>query len=571
MRNVTGSFPVVDRSGQVAGDGLCHLELHMELAWKPDPRDFPDDEEEFEEGNAAEGKGRKEGTGTGGKGFSKEEDKLQKANGGKKPAVGLNGLVKQMTYNAKKNILEQYRINKENKILATRIKAHNIKGTNKHVSVRPAEDVYLAPPTDKFKPQNAAEEAQVLFARKAHRMSHAELMDLYNDLKKDVAVRENSIKETNAKLTRLKAHTNRYELATEKMRQRVQSDADSKNAKEGRAIPRNNLIEAKLVAIAEEKEAANAAKMAENQGQSSSSSAAQATKSAVSPYLLAAEGKESRAKESAAALGDSKQYKDSQSDQNEYKDARVPHKALQPSSSDLSKPHTEELASTNELTELRMEHAGLQEARRMLVSRIAKARRAVDSNTATLKDAQQRETMARQRLGSAFSHLGNKFAGGIKGVSDKAKTKEEIEADVHMDNDLQAIERVRGVQLELDRTQAAFDAGVHLGQLKDAIAELQSAEGALKKMLKQTNAEVDVLKALRNKEFNALQEASQDRTALTLRETIAYQRERLLRLARTERTSAADGETDKIELEALRMQLRRQQQQTEKALGVGAE
>ena len=76
---------------------------------------------------------------------------------------------------------------------------------------------------------------------------------------------------------------------------------------------------------------------------------------------------------------------------------------------------------------------------------------------------------------------------------------------------------------------------------------------------------------MRNKEFNALQKASQDCTALSLRETMAYQRERLLRLSRAQRMSAADGETDKIELEALRIQLRRQQQQTEMALGIGGE
>lgn len=557
MRNVTGSFPVINRSGEVSGDGLCHLELHLELAWKPDPQDFPDDQQEEEgEGGDIAARARKQSS------ANSEDKPTQKVKGGKKPAVGLNGLVKQMTYNAKKNILEQHRINKENKILATRIKAHNIRGTNKHQSVKPAEDVYLSPPTDKFKPQNAAEEAQVLFQRKAHRMSHAELMDLYNDLKKDVAVREDSIKETNAKLTRLKAHSKKYELANQKMRQRVQADADSKNARDTRAIPKNSPMDAKLTAIAEEKEAA-----------------ANASKSAISPYLQDAESKESQAKENASANAnantDSKQqYRDDK--MAEQKERHIPaisssQKTLQPSSSDLMAAYANELPATSELAELRLEHTGLQDARRVLVARIAKARRAVDDNTATLKDAQQRETMARQRLGSAFSNLGNKFAGGTKSVSGKAKTKEEEDADSHMDNDLQAIERVRGVQLELDRTQAAFDAGIHLGQLNDAIAELRSAEGALKKMLKRTNAEVDELKILRNKEFNALQKASQDRTALSLRETMAYQRERLLRLSRAQRMSAADGETDKIELEALRIQLRRQQQQTEMALGIGGE
>ena len=521
MRNLAGSFPVISRSGRVAGDGLCHIDVHLELSWKPDPRDVqnPSAPTRKVEANTVENAISEEPVRT----DATAPVRAKSPHKGKER--GLNGLVKQMTYNAKKNILEQHRINKENKLLAHRIKAHHIKGVNKHASVKPAEEVYLVPPTDKYKPSTPAEEAQQLYARKAQKMSHAELMNLYNDLKKDVATRQQSVTDLQARLNRLHAHTDKYERANEKLRKRV--DAEAKCAAGSRA----RVYEVRA-APAESKsgEPSDPERHAEVRAQSKG-----VTLTTANIYLQEVHSKE----------GDS-----------ESKNPTVA--ALAPAAT-----HADE-SIKNHLREVKIEYNALQEVRRILVNRMARARKAVVTNTSSLLDAQQRETMARQRLGSAFSNLGNKFAGGSSNnLLNKNKSPEERAKEISMDNDLQAIERVRGVQLELARIEATYNAGLHLGALQDSYTELQGTERILKRLLSEVNQEVDDLKARREVEERSVSGLSQEGLVIRLRELEAFQRDRLLQLARSKRLQAADNNADEIELESLRLTLRRQQIQAE--------
>ena len=594
VRTTTGSFPVVTRTGIVAGDGLCHINLHMELAWKPDPKYFPNVNNGNGNGNVNINNNTNETI------LSIKNDSGPTADAAavlsptkKKIGVvrkvgvekGLNGLVKQMTYNAKKNILEQHRIAKENNILATRIKAHNIKGINKHISVLPAEDVYLKPPNDKFTPQNAEEEVAHIFAKKASRLDHAELMDLYNDLKRDNSKRQKNIIEIQARITRYKAHTKKYTLSIEKIKQKLgienSIEVDTKNALEKLNNHMSNLKFPKFApevpfSIGSDKGGASYEAQAKSTSLSANRIGTSTSKGTLS-Y-----------KDTSDTYADAASVMKRLQSNNSQQEAKAEKKIGQsPRSYQIAMTINDSKSDDLELRELAMEHEGLQQARRGLIQRIAYAHTACVANSAALLDAQEREAMARQRLGSAFSNMGNKYAGGatynktqapgadtssgtyIKSAAELKSEADQREKEAHMDDDLQAIERVRGAQLELDRTIAFYESGSHKGALNDAIAELCGAENALKKMLLNVNSEIELLQTKRNGDLLRLRSTNnaQATTVLRLRDNISYHRERLVKLIRSERLAIAERDADNIELEALRIQLRRQEGLTQKALG----
>ena len=54
-----------------------------------------------------------------------------------------------------------------------------------------------------------------------------------------------------------------------------------------------------------------------------------------------------------------------------------------------------------------------------------------------------------------------------------------------------AIDRLRGVRIELARTAAAFSAGIHVGPLVDSLVELGAVEEALRRKKEEVQADVD--------------------------------------------------------------------------------
>ena len=136
------------------------------------------------------------------------------------------------------------------------------------------------------------------------------------------------------------------------------------------------------------------------------------------------------------------------------------------------------------------------------------------------------------------------------------KRIEELTREKHMDDDLQAIERVRGVQLELARTEASYESGIHLGQLNDACAELVGAEKKLRILL--NNIDVDHWKTVRQIAFDRLQVLDRSRRSIILRDQVNFIRERLLKLIKSKRLAAAEQNADEIEIRSLQIHLRRE-------------
>ena len=88
----------------------------------------------------------------------------------------------------------------------------------------------------------------------------------------------------------------------------------------------------------------------------------------------------------------------------------------------------------------------------------------------------------------------------------KMKTKDDIIREQTMNDDLQAIERVRGVKLELDRTEISYKLKIHCGQINDSIAELNGAEIKLRELINNEMNHVDTWKLKRKETFHKLNE-----------------------------------------------------------------
>jgi len=200
----------------------------------------------------------------------------------------------------------------------------------------------------------------------------------------------------------------------------------------------------------------------------------------------------------------------------------------------------EEVILDRELRECVAEHRILQEVRRGLVLRIENAKRARFSAEATLEEARRKEENIRMRLQAASS--GSKSNGNSDGSGE-----------------LQAIERLRAVRLELARTEAARDAGIHLGPLQDSFTELSAIDASLARLIEATEQEVDLATKERDKNQEQLRTLNENRVVSRLRDGINVMRTVLTRIRRQRRIKSFETGSDTIELEVLRLKLRREQ------------
>lgn len=523
-RSTHGSYPIVTRSGAIAGDGMAHVDVAFELIWRPEANAGAESGEADSEEAAAAAERMRLSL----KGKTPQQKK------GKPSAPKEKEKPKFKTFNAKRKLMEAHRIEKENKTLAAALRKHATKGQNKYRSVDKAENVYSIPREslisgkDPPKLRNEEEEELYQFQRKVARMGHAELMQHYVNLKKTVAQRKADIASKTATASRLRLQAKKYGLANDKMKRKIDVSGGqiAKGAPYASEAMKAHLDTAKQ----QRRDVAAAATIAEDGEDLDGDGVVSPEEAAATREALEGGGG------GVGGMGYA-QYVS-------IVDAR----------SDLA------MVDDPELREHLQEHAGLQQARAHLVARIQAAKLACQKNLESLEDAKTRERVARARLGSAFSKLGNKYAGLAEGG---AKVSEE---DRRMDEDLQAIERVRGVALELARTEAMFNSGVSVGPMRDSTEELLGMERRLNAIMASVRDDVGAWKEKKAATIAALSKVQEERVSSRLRQQLGGMREKLLAVCRQQKVLKFSAGADSIELEALRMQLRRQQKGVESGL-----
>jgi hypothetical protein len=103
----------------------------------------------------------------------------------------------------------------------------------------------------------------------------------------------------------------------------------------------------------------------------------------------------------------------------------------------------------------------LQQSRSKYVDRLKYAISSDSNSQSVVEDTKNRELIARQRLGSAFSNLGNKYAGSMSQDDGKsiANTKTKILSKV--EEDLYSIGKLRGLYSEMSRISEDLKLGMY--------------------------------------------------------------------------------------------------------------
>ena len=212
-RSVRGSYPLTGRTSVTGGNssglgltGLAHIDVSMELAWR--------DVKEAVIPNAR-------GVGLcpiGSMGSQSQAPSVTKAQSQVPKLVKRPPLNQSASSNAsRRNQLEAYRIERENRNLAARLASHKSKHPTNHKSNQPPAGVYAidAPPS-----KSTDETAGITptFARHLLRMGTDDLQTLRHAMVRESAQREKTTKDLRATNTRLKQHVARLEGAIDKLR-----------------------------------------------------------------------------------------------------------------------------------------------------------------------------------------------------------------------------------------------------------------------------------------------------------------------------------------------------------------
>ncbi len=103
----------------------------------------------------------------------------------------------------------------------------------------------------------------------------------------------------------------------------------------------------------------------------------------------------------------------------------------------------------------------LQQSRGKYVDRLKYAISSDSNSQSVVEDTKNREIIARQRLGSAFSNLGNRYAGSVS--KDDGKSTNNIENKIvsKVEEDLYSIGKLRGLYSEMSRISEDLKRGMH--------------------------------------------------------------------------------------------------------------
>lgn len=532
-RSVKGSFPLAARNGASdAGMDLAHVDLSLELAWRSEVEPLLASPTRGLSGaslapsrtgsahSAVAGKKRAgaalstssklgsiassqhtRGPTPSSVAGSKAPAKTAGPSAGSKPKAASSS-----TSNAsRRNRTEQMRIERENKALQNRLLAQKSKNPTNHKSIQKADDVYAIDAAPK---KSADEEAGLdpKFSRMVRSMGAPELVQMFYAMKKDVAAREKRVKDCRATNSRLKLQTVKYGSAIERLK--------------------------KTMASAPSPSPSAAADAGAKSGSGSGPS-------------VASSG--SKVADSQAPVG-SASHAEEKSSRGGQRDGGAMEEAPEADAeADADDADSLDEVRDKELKELLHEHRALQEVRRGLVDRILAVKRITRESTEIINDAIKREEVARIRI----EGISRKAGGGGGGRGGDAGSS--------VSDELLAIDRLRGVAIELARTVAAREAGVHLGPLTDSLCELQAVHNTLQAHLEVVSKEVETCRYERDVHYERFSQLTDGSVARRVRSGINILRTILTRLRTKQRVAKYENGSDAVELEVLRLRLRQQQ------------
>jgi len=503
-RSLRGSFPITDRTGNSVGGALAHLHANFELAWReavmvglggvnaapPRPATAGSVGGKGKPSSSSSAAGA--GAGRGGASVSGRSAAASASASAATKATGATQKKPKPTNqsassnNARRNVLAQYRIEMENKALAKRLAAQKSKKTTGHKSLSAPTDVYAI---DAVPKKSIEEQAGITpaFVRQISKLSAAELLDFRNSLLKEAAARDKHVKDLKATNTRLKAQAAKFTAAIDRLKKTVsqpsapalvaepksaflaglsgQGELSSFKGGEGKGVALDHKDEKQSK---EDNHAAADAKV----NSSSSSEDKLGAKPQHPSDSKAAGGEED--KRSASSVEDKEAGAGTAAGAEEEED---------PIAAEA------EACTDPELKEALLEHQALQAVRRALVERVIAVKEITSRSAAAIADAERRSELARLRIDGIEARLTGGSA--AKGRAPPSSSSSSSSNNASASEELLAIDRLRGVRIELARTAAAFSAGIHVGPLVDSLVELGAVEEALRRKKEEVQADVD--------------------------------------------------------------------------------
>ena len=195
----------------------------------------------------------------------------------------------------------------------------------------------------------------------------------------------------------------------------------------------------------------------------------------------------------------------------------------------------------SELREVAIENYNLQQLRRGLIERARVASAACSDHVASAANAQDAETLLRNRIALATPYIVPLPEG-------------EISAD---QRDLQAfMGKLRNVQLDFLCAEAAKEHGFHFGPLEDAILEDRELLKALTKKLEELQSETEVHKSDCEATKEKLDRLIDDRSVCKIRDKIADLRLVLFKLRTKKCTADIESSVNSADREILRFNMK---------------
>ena len=500
-RSLRGSFPVTDRTGRAVGGDMAHLQANLELAWRRDAVRVGGGIDAAPPRAAAAGvyvggkppPSSSVGAGNGGVSVSGRSASASASAATK--ATGASNTQKKpkptnqssSSNNARRNVLAQYRIEMENKALAKRLAAQRSKKTTGHKSLAAPTDVYAIDAAPK---KSIEEQAGITaaFARQIAKLPATELLDLRNSLIKEAAARDKQVKDLKATNTRLRAQAAKFTAAIDRLR-KAASQPSAPSPLALTAEPKSYPVYGQGAAglKGSEGKGADLEHKASSLNKDNSHAAAEAKSSnSNSSSSISAKSHDGKGWD----LGVEEEQGHASSSSAEGKEAEAAA-ALDPLTAEA------EACADQELTEALLEHRALQEVRRALVDRIVAVKIITAKSSAAIADAERRNELARLRIDGIEARLTGAAAGGGGGGKNKAPpSSSSSSSSSTASEELLAIDRLRGVRIELARTSAAFSAGIHVGPLIDSLTELGAIKAALEVKKGEVQADVDAARCV---------------------------------------------------------------------------
>jgi len=177
-----------------------------------------------------------------------------------------------------------------------------------------------------------------------------------------------------------------------------------------------------------------------------------------------------------------------------------------------------------------------------------------------VEDTKNREIIARQRLGSAFSNLGNRYAGSVS--KDDGKSTNNIENKIvsKVEEDLYSIGKLRGLYSEMSRISEDLKRGFHLNTYVDSLEEFNGLRSCLRKSIENIRSHLEETKIIKEKLLEDIKIASNIKPTMLIQKQIGVMRNVLLGISRQNKSETFEGIADNIDLSALRIALRKEEQ-----------